>query len=432
MKFKKNLLLSKLNSTKRKSSSLIRRTISVVCTAVISFSTLSVCTAANVSAAAANEKDCIYFYTDSTLYNAYQSPEDFSLNSWDVNNLVYYYSKVGDTFSTEYSLDKFPSDPNYISKFSGALYGFNIPVTCNEFMVSYGREYFTDTLAEYIRSNLSGSVTASNANERQCVELLKAAANGKVTGTQLTQLSQYFTKNAPKMADVAYNCISTAISKVRSNYPDAAVYVVIPFNPFKNNGETKPSVPFCKSVCDAYSAYLSNLRTKINGIKNIKIIDADLTFSKEGSNGSLGLSGQYTNLYNDKELHPFTPKTESFLALWLEYYKLAKPAMTKNRTQFIRYFYSHYKPLQYSQRSTLCKSIGLTFGDADRNGYVDASDASYVLNIYSHLQTGGNRNFDENDMLVYDINGNNSIDASVASTILSHYADVQSGGRGIL
>ena len=125
---------------------MIKKILSVLSAAVISFSTLSVCTAANISAAAANEKNCIYFYTDSTLYNPYQSPDDFSLNSWDVNNLVYYYSKVGDTFSTEYSLDKFPSDPNYISKFSGALYGFNIPVTCNEFMVSYGREYFTDTI----------------------------------------------------------------------------------------------------------------------------------------------------------------------------------------------------------------------------------------------------------------------------------------------
>ena len=106
--------------------------------------------------------------------------------------------------------------------------------------------------------------------------------------------------------------------------------------------------------------------------------------------------------------------------------------MTKNRTQFIRYFYSHYKPLQYSQRSTLCKSVGLTFGDADRNGSVDASDASYVLNIYASLQSGGNHNFDESAMLIYDIYGTNIIDASVSSIILAHYADVQSGGKGIL
>ncbi|MBQ8961985.1 MAG: leucine-rich repeat protein [Ruminococcus sp.] len=69
----------------------------------------------------------------------------------------------------------------------------------------------------------------------------------------------------------------------------------------------------------------------------------------------------------------------------------------------------------------------LLSGDADRDGCVDAADASLVLVEYAHLLTGGAPNFSRAQQFRADINSDGTVDSSDASDILRKYADILTG-----
>ncbi len=67
-------------------------------------------------------------------------------------------------------------------------------------------------------------------------------------------------------------------------------------------------------------------------------------------------------------------------------------------------------------------------GDSTGDGYVDASDASYILSVYSEFSTGKEPVLLNEERYAMDINSDNMIDASDASSVLGYYAYLSTGG----
>ena len=71
----------------------------------------------------------------------------------------------------------------------------------------------------------------------------------------------------------------------------------------------------------------------------------------------------------------------------------------------------------------------IAMGDLNRDGIVDASDASTILAEYSLLSTNGEYSFTEKQKLEADTNKDSFIDANDASNILEYYSYASTGGK---
>jgi hypothetical protein len=68
-------------------------------------------------------------------------------------------------------------------------------------------------------------------------------------------------------------------------------------------------------------------------------------------------------------------------------------------------------------------------GDTDKNGTVDALDASLVLTAYALTATGESSGLDDEQSAASDVNSDGNIDALDASAILGYYAYTATGGK---
>ena len=93
--------------------------------------------------------------------------------------------------------------------------------------------------------------------------------------------------------------------------------------------------------------------------------------------------------------------------------------------------------MSYSDSKATPTSISVTIntdisnillGDVNKDGMVDASDASLVLVEYAILSTGGDKTLTGELEIVADVNSDGTVDASDASLILSFYAFLSTGG----
>ncbi|WP_294754221.1 dockerin type I domain-containing protein [uncultured Ruminococcus sp.] len=75
-----------------------------------------------------------------------------------------------------------------------------------------------------------------------------------------------------------------------------------------------------------------------------------------------------------------------------------------------------------SATTTTVKPVDYTLGDVDKNGIVDAVDASRVLAYYARISTKQDGGFDDSQKQAADVNKDGIIDAVDASKILSYYA----------
>lgn len=66
-------------------------------------------------------------------------------------------------------------------------------------------------------------------------------------------------------------------------------------------------------------------------------------------------------------------------------------------------------------------------GDVNKDGVVNSSDASLVLNGYANFSSGNDFGFDDQQMTLADVTGDGIIDSSDASWILEYYANNSSG-----
>lgn len=81
------------------------------------------------------------------------------------------------------------------------------------------------------------------------------------------------------------------------------------------------------------------------------------------------------------------------------------------------------KPI-FTYEITLFDSLG----DTNGNSLVDSDDASFILQTYAEISTGGNVTLDENQNKICDVNRDGIIDAQDASLILIYYAEASTGG----
>ena len=73
-------------------------------------------------------------------------------------------------------------------------------------------------------------------------------------------------------------------------------------------------------------------------------------------------------------------------------------------------------------------SAALSFGDPNGDGKTDAKDASFVLEAYSKLSTGGTDVLSSEQRTAANVNRDEKVDAKDASAILAYYAYLSTGG----
>ena len=73
-------------------------------------------------------------------------------------------------------------------------------------------------------------------------------------------------------------------------------------------------------------------------------------------------------------------------------------------------------------------SAALSFGDPNGDGKTDAKDASFVLEAYSKLSTGGTDVLSSEQRTAANVNRDEKVDAKDASVILAYYAYLSTGG----
>ena len=83
------------------------------------------------------------------------------------------------------------------------------------------------------------------------------------------------------------------------------------------------------------------------------------------------------------------------------------------------------KPDNYTYQLYLKK---FEFGDINRDGKIDSSDASYILSAYSSRATGGSEMLAET-IALGDTDGNGKLDSKDATAILSFYSYRSTGGK---
>lgn len=69
-------------------------------------------------------------------------------------------------------------------------------------------------------------------------------------------------------------------------------------------------------------------------------------------------------------------------------------------------------------------------GDVNRDGTVNALDASAVLTAYANTAVGKDSGLDDEQTILADVNGDKDVNALDASFILSYYAFIATGGNG--
>lgn len=90
--------------------------------------------------------------------------------------------------------------------------------------------------------------------------------------------------------------------------------------------------------------------------------------------------------------------------------------------------YVEYFPSEYSDGLRVNVS-DRELGDVNKDGFVDAVDASNVLAAYASVSSGKDSGLSGAEAAAADVNGDRVIDAVDASNILAYYASVSNGGE---
>ncbi|MCM1132325.1 MAG: dockerin type I domain-containing protein [Ruminococcus flavefaciens] len=121
--------------------------------------------------------------------------------------------------------------------------------------------------------------------------------------------------------------------------------------------------------------------------------------------------------------------------------ELTVPDVNDNPDSYIEYVYNFTVDDKESEndwdivsQNITTKNIavhlnGITLGDIDGNGVVDASDASKVLGEYSRLSTGAEALFSSRQSIQADVNRDGVINSKDASRILLYYSVNSTGGN---
>ena len=79
--------------------------------------------------------------------------------------------------------------------------------------------------------------------------------------------------------------------------------------------------------------------------------------------------------------------------------------------------------------ATTTQPVVYNLGDPNKDGNVDATDASFVLSVYAIISTGGKSGLTQEQVKAADVNSDKKVDAADASDILSYYSYVSTGGK---
>lgn len=90
--------------------------------------------------------------------------------------------------------------------------------------------------------------------------------------------------------------------------------------------------------------------------------------------------------------------------------------------------YQEFFPSEYSEGLRINVS-DRELGDVNKDGFVDAVDASGVLSAYANVSSGKNPGLTGAEIAAADVNGDKIVDAVDASSILAYYASISNGGE---
>ena len=273
------------------------------------------------------------------------------------------------------------------------------------------------TIINFINAYTAGELKSSKA--KALINKLKEEATNTATNT---------VKN--------FDSTLAALKKVNKN---ANIYIYTLYNPFLTDAQPSNNVPYCKEISDIYATYMDIVNKNIKN-SGAKCIDISNLFTVEGSNGKSGIANRYIKAAKTKAKgERLYPNEVGIVAITLETFKTLKASSSATNTEDIRkatkMFYETYSKLQPQQHAQLLKLLGYSKCDYNKDGAIDASDASAVLAYYSNHQTSTSNPSTTKEYtqhIVMDADANGTVDASDASLILAHYSSMQTGGSPLL
>lgn len=177
---------------------------------------------------------------------------------------------------------------------------------------------------------------------------------------------------------------------------------------------------------------------------NIKIADvrAEFTAINDGellSDTNQGHTQYFIDIEKSGDNRDFHPNQKGHLAIAALILEQIGELHDTNSGSLIRTVYSgitdrsSYPPVAYKTYELVAGNLIVEedeymLGDVNDDGYVDASDASNILNAYATVATGNVSPFDDLQKLAGDVNKDKAVDSSDASSVLGYYAYTATGG----
>jgi len=244
--------------------------------------------------------------------------------------------------------------------------------------------------------------------------------------------------------------INTTVSAIRQVNPNARIIVQTVYQPLQLSQEYILS----EYGNGSYASMLSLIRTRFNSvmdffrkelqkIEGIEIADVFYQFTSLNDviNGSTNETPGYAYYFTDMQ-EPFEAETEGgktkdfhpnqkgHLAIATTIIDTLGIKTENSGELYAKIFNSlddkeDYPLIAYK---TFTETTDVSLGDLNKDGLINAVDATAVLSEYATLSTGDQTKLSEKQKLAVDINRDNLVDAVDATSILSYYAHLSTGG----
>ena len=271
------------------------------------------------------------------------------------------------------------------------------------------------------------------------LNIVNDVTNSKNAALEFATLITQLNAAVSTVAEPALDNVAKICEEIRKINPDCKILVQSIYNPalFTQEGlngllKSKPAL-FSTGYNMIRNVFRNNLVSFNEGLQEIDgitIADVNKIFTVTDSDNNYGYADVYSNMLND-DARDFHPNSLGHIAIAAEIIKILGYTDKSDAADYIS---KYFADLPDECKKDLLTELSITIGDGDKDGNIDASDASIALSLYAAAQTGSDitQLSTGNERIALDVDKNHTIDASDASTILAHYADVQSGGKGSL
>lgn len=244
--------------------------------------------------------------------------------------------------------------------------------------------------------------------------------------------------------------ITTVVNTIKEINPNARIIVQTVYQPLQLSQEYITSeygnggyASMLSLVRTRYNSVMDVFRTELQKVEGIEVADVFYQFTSlnnvltDSDNATPGYTYYFTDMQEPFEAETEGGKTKDFHPNQKGHLAIATTIIdtlgikNENSGELYAQIFNNlddgknYPLIAYK---TLIESTDIPLGDSDRDGLVNAVDATSVLAEYARLSTGKPAQFSEKQNLAVDTNRDKLVDSVDATSILRYYAHLSTGG----